>query len=182
MPTGEPLDDLDHHGVRQLGSIMSDILLFPVGCYWQRDVDSSSILAEARYSVLWLFPSGRFRYIFCWPGYTWMTASGTWHSANGVIHCRGTSSSFTDDFTDNHSNRSYTAMFTHHDDGHSLPPVGRSAERLTRLNLNEPGKIFLLQEHIVHTHWTDFQSLMWQIEKQMGITEKSFGSFLRRTD
>lgn len=163
---------------------MSDILLFPVGCYWERGVDSSSILAEARDSVLWLFPSGKFRYIFCWPGYTWMTASGTWHSAKGMIHCRGTSSSFSDDFTDNHSNRLYTAMFTHHDDGHSLVTVGRSAERLTRLNLNEPGKMSLLQEQIVPTHWTDFQSLMWQIEKQMGIKKTGLPSFLskRSTD
>ena len=128
-----------------------------------RKIDQS----EVKYTVLWLFPSGRFRYIFCYPGYTWMTASGAWHSAKGVIHCRGASSSFTDDFTDNHSNRSYTAMFRQHDDGHSLAPVGRSAGLLTRLDLNEPAKkTLLLEEQLVPTHWTDFQSLMWQIEKK----------------
>ena len=162
---------------------MSDILLFPIGRYWERTEDSSPF-PEARYTVLWVFPSGRFRYIFCYPGYTWKTASGTWHLANGVIHCRGASSSFTDDFTDNHSNRPYTAIFTHDDDGHSLVPVGRSTRLLTRLNLNKPGKILLLQEQIVPTHWTDFQSLMWQIEKQMGIKKAGLPSFLskRSTD
>ncbi|MEP6891035.1 MAG: hypothetical protein ABI955_10125, partial [Nitrospirota bacterium] len=104
------------------------------------------------YTVLWLFPLGRFRYIFCYPGYTWMTASGTWHSAKGVIHCRGTSSSFTDNFIDNHSNRSYTAIFRQNDDGHSLAPVGRSTGLLTRLDLNEPAKqTLLLEEQLVPT-------------------------------
>src|SRR5205085_549593 len=82
------LGDLNHHGAPQHGSIMSDILLFPIGCYWERTEDSSPF-PEARYTVLWVFPSGRVRYIFCYPGYTWMTASGAWHSAKGVIHCRG---------------------------------------------------------------------------------------------
>ena len=131
---------------------MSDILLFPIGCYWQRTEDSSPF-AEVQYTVLWLFPSGRFRYIFCYPGYAWKIASGTWHLANGVIHCRGASSSFTDDFTDNHSNRSYTAMFRQNDDGHSLAPVGRSTGLLTRLDLNEPTKETLrLEEQLVPTH------------------------------
>ena len=135
--------------------------------------------------MLWLFPSRRFRYIFCYPGYTWMTASGAWHCANGVIHCRGASSSFTDDLTDNHSNRSYTAMFRQNDDGHSLAPVGRPTELLTRLDLNEPAKkTLLLEEQLVPTHWTDFQSLMWQMEKHMGIKIAGPPTFLskRSTD
>ena len=163
---------------------MNDILLFPIGGYWERTEDSSPF-AEVKYTVLWLFPSGRFRYIFCYPGYTWITASGAWHSAKGVIHCRGASSSFTDDFTDNHSNRSYIAMFRQHDDGHSLAPVGRSTGLLTRLDVNDPAKkTLLLEEQLVPTHWTDFESLMWQIEKHMGIKQAGLPTFLskRSTD
>jgi hypothetical protein len=158
---------------------MSGMPVFPVGCYWERKRDSSSPLAEATYSVLWLFSSRRFRYIFCWPGYTWMTASGTWHSANGKIYCRGTSSSFTDDFTDNHANRPYTAMFTHTGDGQSIVSVGPSPHVLTRLNPNQPGTEFRLEEQTVPTHWTTFSSLIWQIEKQMGIAREGLVSFLR---
>lgn len=158
---------------------MSDILTFPIGCYWERTEYSSPFPTEARYTVLWVFTSGRFRYIFCYPGYTWMTASGAWHSAKGVIHCRGTSSSFTDDLTDNHSNRSYTAMFRQHDDGHSLAPVGRSTGLLTRLYWNDPAmKTLLLEEQLVPTHWTDFESLMRQIEKHMGIKQAGLPTFL----
>lgn len=157
------------------------VLLYPAGVYWTREVESVSVLPEAKYKVLWLFPSGRFRYIFCYPGYTWMTASGAWHSAKGVIHCRGTSSSFTDDFTDNHSNRSYTAIFRQNDDGDSLASVGRSTGILTRLDVNELAKKTLLfDEQLVPTHWTDFQSLMWQIEKQMGIKQAGLPSFLSK--
>jgi hypothetical protein len=156
------------------------VLLYPVGVYWTREEESVSILSGAKYTVLWLFPSGRFRYIFCYPGYTWMTASGTWRSAKSAIHCRGTSSSFTDDFTDNHSNRPYTAIFTHDDDGRSLVTVGRSTEILTRLNLHETEKMFVLQEQVVPTHWTDFQSLMWQIERHMGIKQAGPPTFLSK--
>jgi hypothetical protein len=143
--------------------------IFPTGLYWIRTEGPSIGLRDARYVVLWLFPAGTFRYIACWPGYSWFEASGTWRYGNGHIHCRGKSHSFTDDFSDNHNNRPYTTAFTSGPDGQAIVSIGATPQHYTRLSPQQLGPLFELDERTVPTRWQDFQILMWKMEKQIGL-------------
>jgi hypothetical protein len=148
---------------------MSEVPIFPTGLYWIRTAVPSSGLRRARYAVLWLFPTGHFLYITCWPGYTWFEASGIWRYENGLIHCRGKSHSFTDDFSDNHENRPYTSAFTPSADGQAVVSVGASPHHYARLSPQQLGPLFTLDERTVPTRSEDFETLMWEIERQIGL-------------
>lgn len=148
---------------------MSEVPIFRTGLYWIRLHGLSKGLRDAEYAALWLFPTGNFRYIACWPGYTWFEASGRWRYGMGLIHCRGKSHSFTDDFSNNHHNRSYTAAFTPDADGHFIVSVGTDPRHYTRLSPEQLGPLFTLDERTVPTQWREFRKLMREIEKQIGL-------------
>lgn len=150
---------------------MSEVPIFPTGLYWIRTAVPSIGLRDANYAVLWLFPSGTFRYIFCWPGYTWFDVSGRWRYGNGLIHCRGKSHSFTDDCSDNHENRPYTSAFTPSPDGQAVVAVGATPHHYVRLSPQQLGPLFSLDERTVPTRWQDFETLMWEIERQIGLLQ-----------
>jgi len=140
---------------------------FPAGLYWIRMEVPSIGLSQARYEVLWLFPTGAFRYIACWPGYTWFEASGRWQYGNGLIHCRGKSSSSTDDFSNNHDNCLYTTEFTACEGGQALASVEVPTKHFERLSPQQVWPLYTLDERDVPTRWQDFQTLMWKIERQV---------------
>lgn len=75
---------------------MSEVPIFPTGLYWIRITGRSIVERDAEYAALWLFPTGNFRYIACWPGYSWFDASGTWLYGMGLIHCQGKSHYFSE--------------------------------------------------------------------------------------
>ena len=57
--------------------------------YWSRKEHPSLGLPDVQYATLWLIPSGRFRYISCWPGYAWFSAGGTWYEKDDQLHWPG---------------------------------------------------------------------------------------------
>lgn len=128
-------------------------------------------MPEARYTVVWFFPSGTFRHIFCWPGYTWFTAAGRWLKNGDRVELKGQSSAFTDDLSDNHRDRPYSHSFTVSPDGQSLISTDSSKDQLVRLSPEQLGALFSLETEQVPTCWQDFHTLMLRIEKQLGITE-----------
>src|SRR5262245_3502056 len=125
----------------------------PTDLYWIRTEVPSIGLSEARYEVLWLFSTGAFRYIACWPGYAWFEASGRWQYGNGLIHCRGKSSSFMDDFSDNHNNQPYTAAFNACEGGQALASVEVPTTHYARLSPQQLGPLYTLDERDVPTRW-----------------------------
>ncbi len=118
------------------------------------------LIPEARYTVVWFFPSGTFRHIFCWPGYTWSTAAGRWLQNGDRVELQGQSSAFTDDLLGNHSDRPYSHSFTLSPDGQSLISSGSPKDQLVRLSPEQLGALFSLEEERVPTRWQDFQTLM----------------------
>ena len=74
--------------------------------YWSRKEQS----LDVQYATFWLFSSGQFRYINCWPGFAWFSAEGTWYEKDGQLHCQGKSREWSDGFADNHTNRDYSLM------------------------------------------------------------------------
>src|SRR6187455_3364575 len=89
--------------------------------YWSRKDHPSFVLPDVQYdATLWLFPTDRFRYLSCWPGYAWFSAGGTWYEKDGQLHCQGNSRGWSDGFADNHSNRDYTAIYTPSEDKQEL--------------------------------------------------------------
>ena len=88
--------------------------------YWSRKDHPSFVLPDVQYATLWRFPSGRFRYISCWPGYAWFSASGISEERGGQLHCQGRSRGWSDGFADNHTNRDYTVFYTPSEDMQQL--------------------------------------------------------------
>jgi len=101
--------------------------------YWSRK-EHSVILPDVQYATLWLYPTGRFRYINCWPGYAWFSAGGTWYEKDGQLHCQGNSRAWSDGFADNHSNRDYTAIYTRSEDRQRLLPGKNYVSPLIRVS------------------------------------------------
>lgn len=68
---------------------MNDDSLFH-GFYWSRKEGPSLVSSDAQYATLWLFPTGRFRYIGCRPGYSWFRLEE--HGMRRTVNCiaRGT--------------------------------------------------------------------------------------------
>lgn len=97
---------------------MSEAALLP-GFYWHTKEHSSWVLPEVQYTALWVFPTERFRYISCWPGYAWFSASGTCEMQNGTVQCVGRSRGFSDDMSGTHTDRVYTASYTVNEEGNS---------------------------------------------------------------
>jgi hypothetical protein len=144
---------------------MSEVSIFPTGLYWIRIHGSSIGERDAEYAALWLFPTGNFRYIACWPGYSWFDASGTWLYGMGLIHCRGKSHYFSDNLSDCHDNRPYTSAFTPCHDEQAVVSVEASPQRYTRLPPQQLGSIFTLDEKNVPSRWQDLKKLVREIER-----------------
>ncbi len=162
---------------------MNDTPLFPAGLSWVRtEVPLIGLLRDVTYAVLWLFPTGNFQYISCWPGYSFFQASGAWSYKNGLIHCEGKSRSFTDGLMDNHTNRPYAIAFTTCADAQALKSVGADPQHHTRLDPQRLWRHFPLDEWTVPTRWQEFQWLMDEIEKAMGMEHRKPATFLSHAE
>ena len=147
--------------------------------YWSRKEHSSVVLSDVQYATLWLFPTGQFRYISCWPGYAWFSAGGTWHEKNGQLHCQGHSRGWSDGFADNHTNRDYTAIYTPTEDKQRLLSDKDYVSPLTRVSQDTVDLFFShIDERDLPQHWRNFSELMWKIEQQLGIKRAALGTFL----
>lgn len=148
--------------------------------YWHRTEHSSCGLPDVQYAVLWLFPSGRFHYIDCWPGYAWFSAGGTWNENGGKLHCQGNSRGWSDGFADNHSNRDYTAIYTRSEDKQLLLSDKHYVSPLTRVSQDTVDLFFShIDERDLPQHWRNFSDLMWKIERHLGIVRAPFKTFLK---
>ena len=65
-------------------------------------------------------------------------------------------------------NRPYTTTFTISPDGQAVVSIGATPQHYARLNPQQLGPLFTLNERTVPTRWQDFQILMWKMEKRMG--------------
>lgn len=147
--------------------------------YWSRNEHSSLVIPDVQYATLWLFPTGRFRYISCWPGYSWFSAGGTWHEKDGQLHCEGRSRGWSDGFADNHSNRDYTAIYTPSEDKQQLLSDKDYVSPLTRVSQDTVDLFFShLDERELPQSWRNFSDLMWKIERHLGIKRAALGTFL----
>ena len=151
---------------------MSEVSIVPSGLYWIRMELPSFGIPDVKYEVLWLFSTYRFRYVACWPGYSWFAASGAWQYGMGRIHCRGRSHSFMDDFSENYDKLPYTVAFTISADGQALLSIGKSPQHYARLSPKLGGSFCTLNELNVPSRWQDFQQLMLDIERRIGLAQQ----------
>jgi hypothetical protein len=147
--------------------------------YWSRKEHPSWGLPDVQYATLWLFPTGWFRYISCWPGYAWFSAGGTWYEKDEQLHCQGSSRGFSDAFADNHSNRDYVAFYTPSEDKQQLRPDKDYLSPLTRVSQDTVQSLFShLDERTLPQSWQSFSDLMCKIERHLGIKTPVLGTFL----
>ena len=146
---------------------MSQVPIFPTGLYWIRIHGHSIGERDAEYAALWLFPTGNFRYLASWPGYSWFDASGTWLYGMGLIHCRGKSHYFSDNLSDCHDNRPYTTAFTPCPDEKAVVSIEASPQRYARLPPQQLGSVFTLDERSVPREWRDLKNLVRNMERVM---------------
>ena len=143
--------------------------------YWSRNEQS----LDVQYATLWLYSSGQFRYINCWPGFAWFSAAGTCDEKDGQLHCQGHSRGWSDGFADNHTNRDYTAIYTFSDDRQQLLCDKDYVSLLTRVNQDTVDLFFShLDERDLPQHWRNFQELMRKVEEYLGIKRAALVTFL----
>jgi hypothetical protein len=147
--------------------------------YWSRKEHPSGGLPDVQYATLWLFPTGRFRFINCWPGYAWFSASGTREEQDGQLHCQGNSRGWSDGFADNHSNRDYIACYIPSEDRQQLVPDKTCFSPLTKVSQDTVDLFFShLDERDFPQSWRNFRELVWKIERHLGIKTPVLGTFL----
>jgi len=147
--------------------------------YWSQREHLSFGLPDVQYATLWIFQTGRFRYINCWPGYAWFSASGTWEERNGQLYCQGDSRGWSDGFADNHANRDYAEVYSPSEDWHMLVSGTSYRSTLTRVSQDAVESCFSgLEEETLPQHWRYFSDLMWNIERELGIRRSASGTFL----
>lgn len=158
---------------------MNEAALLP-RLYWHTKEHPSWGLPDVQYTVLWLFLSGRFRYINCWPGYAWFSASGEWKEQDGRLLCQGKSRGFSDDLLGTHADRVYTKSYTLNEEGGQLGPGESYKVPLTRIRSTAVETLFRgLDEKDLPCHWRGFQELMGQIERHLGIKRTASNTFLK---
>jgi hypothetical protein len=102
---------------------------------------------------------------------------------NGTVHCLGKSQGFSDDMSGTHTDRVYTASYTVNEEGEQLVPDEKYKAPLTRIRSSAVESLLSgLDEKDLPCHWRDFQELMWQIERHLGIKRKAIGTFLKERD
>ncbi len=159
---------------------MNDEAVLP-RLYWHQKEHPSFGVPSVQYVVLWLFPTGRFCYIGCWPGYSWFMASGEWHEQDGKLLCQGHSRGWSDTLADNHDDRVYTEFYTVNEDEERLMPGTTYKAPLTRIRPSTVESLFGgVNESDLPCHWRDFSDLMRQIERHLGIIRKASRTFLHR--
>jgi hypothetical protein len=139
------------------------------GVYW-----AGSVITSGRngtlYRVLWLFPSGAFKWIECWPGYEWQTAIGEWQQHGQTVELRGHwTSQFSDaiDFTEGESLDFIANFITLSLETlgalrlNSKPPSGdRFKEPLKAL---DTASLLLCDQSTIPTNWREFSRWIYQV-------------------
>ena len=121
---------------------------------------------DVQYATLWLFSSGQFRYINCWPGCAWFSVGGRWHEEGSQLHCQGSSRKWSDGFADNHTNRDYATVYTSSEDKQQLVSDKQYLSPLTKVSPDTVALFFSqLSERELPQYWRNFQELMWKIKK-----------------
>lgn len=144
--------------------------------YWSRKEHS----LDVQYATLWLFASGQFRYINCWPSFAWFSAEGTWYEKDSQLYFQGKSRGWSDGFADNHTNRDYTAFYTLSEDRQQLRSDKDYVSPLTRVSQDTVDLFFShLDERDLPQHWRNFQDLMWKIEQHLEIKGAGLVTFLK---
>jgi len=91
----------------------------------------------------------------------------------------GKSRRWLDGFTDNHTHRDYTAIYSLSEDRHQLLSDKDYVSPLTRVSQDTVDLFFShLSERELPQHWRNFQELMWKIEQHLGIKRAALVTFL----